>query len=181
MKILLHSCCGPCTIVPLRRLREEGADVFAVYANPNIHPYTEWERRREALERFAGKAGLRLLPPAAYDVTGWLRQVVFREADRCRVCYFLRLRHTALLARRGRFEAFSSTLLYSKFQKHDLVREVGEAVGREVGVRFLYRDWRPGWREGVETSRAMGLYRQAYCGCIYSEQERYCPSGGASE
>ena len=178
MRLLLHTCCGPCTIVPLRRLRDEAVEVLGVYTNPNIHPFTEWEMRRQALETLAREAGLRLLPPGDYDVTGWLRQVAFREAERCRVCYHLRLSHTARLARRGRFDAFSTTLLYSRFQKHDLIRRTGEAVAREVGVAFLYRDWRDGWKEGVEASRAMGLYRQAYCGCIYSEQERYAPARG---
>jgi predicted adenine nucleotide alpha hydrolase (AANH) superfamily ATPase len=104
-----------------------------------------------------------------------MRSVSFREGERCRICYHMRLRHAAQLARRGRFDAFSTTLLYSKFQKHDLIREIGESAGAEAGVTFLYRDWRDGWKEGVEASKAMGLYRQAYCGCILSEQERYAP------
>lgn len=175
MKVLLHTCCGPCTIVPLRGLRQEGAEVFGLYANPNIHPYSEWDRRREALETLAAGEALRLLPHAPYDPQEWLRSVSFREGERCRICYHLRLRHAALLARRGRFDAFSTTLLYSKFQKHDLIRQIGEALGSEVGVAFLYRDWREGWKEGVEASRALGLYRQQYCGCIYSEAERCAP------
>ncbi len=180
MRLLLHTCCGPCAIVPLRRLRAEGVECMGVYANPNIQPYTEWARRKEALETLAEAEGLRLLPPGEYDVVSWLRQVAFREAERCRICYHLRLRHTALLAKRGRFDGFTTTLLYSKFQRHDLIAEVAGAVSSETGVRFVYRDWREGWKEGVEASKAMGLYRQSYCGCIYSEQERYRPkrSGG---
>lgn len=177
MKVLLHACCGPCAIVPLRGLRSEGVDVFGVFANPNIHPSTEWARRREALGVLAEAEGFRLLPDAAYDAQEWMRAVAFREGERCRVCYHLRLRHTAHLARRGRFEAFSTTLLYSRFQRHELIREIGEAVGSELGVPFLYRDWREGWAEGVAASRAMGLYRQSYCGCLLSEQERYAPRG----
>lgn len=180
MKVLLHACCGPCTVVPLRRLRAEGAEVFGVYGNPNIHPFTEWDRRRGALESLAEAEGLRLLPAPPYEPVEWLRAVAFREGERCRVCYHLRLRHAAHLARRGRFEAFSTTLLYSKFQKHELIREIGEAAAAESGVRFLYRDWREGWAEGVEASRAMGLYRQSYCGCLLSERERYAPRGQAS-
>ncbi len=175
MRILLHTCCGPCAIVPLRRLRAEGAEVMGVYANPNIHPFVEWERRKGTLERLAEAEGVRLLPPGEYDITAWLRQVVFREAERCRICYHLRLRHTAHLAKRGRFDGFSTTLLYSKFQRHDLIAEVAGVVASETGVRFVYRDWREGWSEGVEASKAMGLYRQPYCGCIYSEQDRYRP------
>ncbi|HSH69619.1 MAG TPA: epoxyqueuosine reductase QueH [Deferrisomatales bacterium] len=175
MKILLHTCCGPCTIVPLRELRGEGAEVFGAYLNPNIQPYTEWQRRLDALEALAAAQELRLLPEQPYEPVEWLRSVVFRERERCRPCYHGRLRGAALLARRGRFDAFTTTLLYSKFQKHDLIAEIAAAVAAEVGVPFLYRDWRGGWADGVEASRAMGLYRQPYCGCIYSEWERYAP------
>ncbi len=178
MKILVHACCGPCAVVPLRRLREEGGtEVFAVFANSNIHPYQEWDRRRQALEDLAERTGVRLLPHAAYEPVEWFRSVAFREAERCRLCYYQRLRHTASLARRGRFDAFTTTLLYSRYQKHDLIRAAGEAVAAETGVPFSYSDWRPDWDEGVAESRAMGLYRQSYCGCLYSEVERYAPRG----
>lgn len=180
MKILLHTCCGPCTIVPLRRLRAEGAEVYGAYINPNIHPFTEWQRRSQALEKLAAGDGLRLLPSQPYAPVPWLRTMAFREAERCRLCYYGRLRSAARLARRGHFEAFTTTLLYSKFQKHDLIAELGAAVASEVGVPFLYRDWRDGWAEGVAASRELGLYRQAYCGCIYSEWERYAPRANAA-
>jgi predicted adenine nucleotide alpha hydrolase (AANH) superfamily ATPase len=179
MKVLLHVCCGPCAIVPAEGLREEGAEVRGVFFNPNVHPFTEWERRRAALADFAADEGLPLLPAATYDPTEWLRSVAFREGERCRVCYHLRLRHAARLARRGRFDAFSTTLLYSRFQQHDLVREIGEAAGREAGVAFLYRDWRGGWSRGVEESKRRGLYRQSYCGCLLSEWERFGSRRGA--
>ena len=159
--------------MPSRELQREGAELHAVFVNPNIHPFTEWERRREGLERMAEIEGVRLLPSSDYEPVCWLREVAFREGERCRVCYHLRLRQAALLARRGRFDAFSSSLLYSVHQKHDLIRELGESVGSEVGVPFLYRDWRSAWRDGVTESKQLGLYRQSYCGCLLSEQERY--------
>ncbi len=178
MKILLHACCGPCAVVPLRRLREDGGtEVFAVFANSNIHPYREWDRRRQALEDLAERTGVRLLPHGEYEPVEWFRSVSFREGERCRLCYYQRLRHVASLARRGRFDAFTTTLLYSRYQKHDLIRSVGETVAAETGVPFAYSDWRPGWDEGVAASREMGLYRQSYCGCLYSEVERYAPRG----
>lgn len=177
MKVLLHTCCGPCTIVPSRELAAEGADVYGVYVNPNIHPYTEWRLRLDALEQFAALEGLRLLPEQPYGPTEWLRGVVFREEERCRLCYYGRLRDTAQLARRGRFDAFATTLLYSKFQQHERIAETAAAVAAEVGVPFLYRDWRDRWGDGVAASKELGLYRQSYCGCIYSEWERYAPRG----
>lgn len=173
MKLLLHTCCGPCSIVPFQRLKKEGDQVRALFANPNIHPLTEWKRRLATLEEYCKREGVKLLPTPDYDVRGWLRQMSFREDERCRLCYRMRLAETAFLAKRGRFDGFTSTLLYSKFQKHELIKEAGEAVAAESGVPFYYQDWRDGWKEGVDQSRELEMYRQSYCGCIYSEEERY--------
>jgi predicted adenine nucleotide alpha hydrolase (AANH) superfamily ATPase len=103
----------------------------------------------------------------------FLRNVAFREAQRCTYCYHDRLNATALYARKGKFDSFSTTLLYSRFQKHDQIRSIGEAVGKKVGVPFHYQDFREGWKAGIEESKRLGMYRQQYCGCIYSEKERY--------
>lgn len=172
-KILVHMCCGPCAIHPVRRLREEGREVMGFFYRHNIHPFTECRRREQALADYAGTAGFRVIWQEEYRLEEFLRNVAFREADRCHYCYHDRLRSTALLARRGKFGAFTSTLLYSKFQNHDRIRAIGESVGRSVGVPFLYRDFREGWKEGVEASRELQLYRQSYCGCVYSEKDRY--------
>jgi epoxyqueuosine reductase len=173
MKILLHSCCGPCTIYPLGVLREEGYAVMGFFYRHNIHPYTECLRRQETLERYAAEQELRVIIQAGYDMEGFIRSVAFREQERCRYCYHDRLRAAALVARKGKFDAFTSTLLYSRHQKHDLIHEMGDAIGRESGVPFLYRDFRVGWKEGIAASQKLGMYRQPYCGCIYSEKERY--------
>jgi predicted adenine nucleotide alpha hydrolase (AANH) superfamily ATPase len=173
MKLLLHICCAPCSIYPLRRLREDGADVMGFFYRNNIHPYTECLKRQETLSEYAEQIDLKLIIPKDYDLEGFLQQVVFREKDRCSYCYHARLQATAHMAKRGKFDAFSTTLLYSKFQKHDLIRSVGESVGKSIGVPFLYQDFRIGWQEGIQTSKSLGMYRQQYCGCIYSEKERY--------
>lgn len=173
MKLLLHICCAPCAIYPLRRLRESGHEVMGFFHNNNIHPYTEYLRRQDTLVQYASDIDLKLILSETYDMEGFLRAVVFRESERCRYCYYDRLRTSALIAKRGKFEAFSSTLLYSKFQKHDLIRSVGQAVGREIGIPFWYEDLRMGWQEGIKMSKAVGMYRQQYCGCIYSEKDRY--------
>jgi predicted adenine nucleotide alpha hydrolase (AANH) superfamily ATPase len=173
MKILMHSCCGPCTIYPLGILRNEGCEVMGFFYRHNIHPYTECLRRQETLERYAAEQNLRIIIQAGYDMEGFIRSVAFREKERCRYCYHDRLRAAALVARKGKFDAFTSTLLYSRHQNHDLIHEVGDSVGRETGVPFFYRDFRVGWKEGIETSKRLGMYRQPYCGCIYSEKERY--------
>jgi len=173
MKLLLHICCAPCAIVPVEQLREEGCQVMGFFYRHNIHPYTECLKRQQTLESYAASLGLKLIIQKGYDLEGFVRQAAFREADRCRFCYYDRLKATALLARGGRFEGFSSTLLYSKFQNHDLIRAIGGAVAAETGSGFVYRDFRPGWAQGVARSKALGLYRQPYCGCIYSEKQRY--------
>jgi epoxyqueuosine reductase len=182
MKLLLHICCAPCSIYPIRVLRQDGYDISGFFFNNNIHPYTEYMRRQQALSLYARQIGLRLIISDIYDMEGFLRAVVFREADRCRYCYHDRLTGTARLAKRGKFDAFSSTLLYSKFQQHDTIRSIGEAVAQEIGIPFRYEDFRKGWKEGLHISREMGMYRQQYCGCIYSEKERYYhPSDPKSE
>lgn len=173
MKCLLHTCCGPCTIVPLDILRSEGVDVYGYFHRSNIHPFTECRRREEALLEYAGEKSLTVICEADYDLEGFIRNVVHREKERCRHCYHARLTAAAGIARRGNFDCFSSTLLYSRYQNHDLIRQIGQDIGREMGVAFLYRDFREGWQEGIDRSRAMGMYRQPYCGCIYSEKDRY--------
>lgn len=173
MKLLLHTCCGPCTIYPLRVLREGGMEVTGFFFRHNIHPYTECLKRQETLAAYAQKMALPLILQEGYELEDFLRKLIFREKDRCLICYHERLLATALLAQNGCFDYFSSTLLYSKFQRHDHIRSIGEAVGREVGVPFYYQDFREGWQEGVRVSKEAGMYRQPYCGCIFSEKERY--------
>ena len=177
MKLLLHICCAPCSIYPIRTLRQSCHDVMGFFYNNNIHPYSEYLKRQETLSRYAQQINLKLIVPDAYDMEGFFRAVVFRETERCRSCYHDRLLATALMAKRGKFDGFSSTLLYSKFQKHAIIQSIGQAVGTQTGVPFVYEDFRKGWKEGVEDSRQMGMYRQQYCGCIYSEKERYFRPG----
>lgn len=97
------------------------------------------------------------------------------KPERCRICYRLRLGKTAAMARERGFKAFSTTLLISPYQDHDLLKQVGEEMGAEHGVNFYYEDLRKGWSERGRLTRQYGLYRQQYCGCIYSEWERYRP------
>lgn len=173
MKILLHTCCAPCAIYPVEFLREQGMDVMGYFYRYNIHPYTECLKRQEALEFYAKKFNLRVIYQEGYDLEGFIQNVAFRESNRCTYCYHERLRSTALVAKRGKFDYFTSTLLYSKFQKHDTIKSMGESIGNSVGIKFYYQNFRTGWKNGIEESKRIGLYRQQYCGCIYSEKERY--------
>ncbi|MDZ7665277.1 MAG: epoxyqueuosine reductase QueH [Desulfotignum sp.] len=173
MKLLLHTCCGPCTIYPLQVLRDMDIQVMGFFYRHNIHPYTECLKREDTLERYAKDQGLKLIRQSDYQLESFLQSVVFREKDRCRYCYHARLSAAAKIAKKGKFDAFSSTLLYSRFQNHALIQEIGTAVAGETGVKFFYHDFREGWKQGIEASKALGMYRQSYCGCIYSEKDRY--------
>ena len=173
MKILLHVCCAPCAIYPIDDLLAREMDVTGFFYPHNIHPYTECAKRRETLDTYASEIGLRVIHARGYDLESFVQNVVYREIDRCEYCYHDRLRSTALVAKRGKFDCFSSSLLYSKFQKHEQIKAIGDSVGKSVGVPFFYQDFRVGWKEGIEASKRRGMYRQQYCGCIYSEKERY--------
>ena len=173
MKLLLHVCCGPCAIYPVKSLREKGADVTGYFYNPNIHPFTEWSNRRHTLSTYAESINLPVIYQKTYDLEGFLQKIVFREKNRCPICYHDRLLSAAHIAKNGNFDSFSTTLLYSKFQNHDLIQSIGTAIGASVGVDFYYQDFREGWKEGVATSKQLNMYRQQYCGCIYSEKDRY--------
>jgi len=173
MKIMLHICCAPCSIYPINILREDDFDIMGFFYRNNIHPFTECVKRQETLESYAEMIDLRVIYQEEYDLNGFLQNIVFRESKRCSYCYHERLKSTALIAKRDKFDYFTSTLLYSKFQKHDMVKSIGESVGSAVGIPFYYHDFRKGWKLGVEESKRLELYRQKYCGCIYSEKERF--------
>ncbi|MDP3283984.1 MAG: epoxyqueuosine reductase QueH [Desulfobacterales bacterium] len=173
MKILLHICCAPCSIYPVKILRSEGMNPAGFFYNINIHPYTEYIKRRDALAQYAKLTGLEVIFRDDYDLEGFLRATVFREANRCAFCYFERLNAAACYAKEAGYDSFTTTLLYSIYQKHDMIKEIGESAGKSAGIPFYYRDFRPGWKEGVNESKRLELYRQKYCGCIYSEKERY--------
>lgn len=174
MKILAHICCGPCSITSVRAMLAEGHQVTGLFYNPNIHPLKEYLRRREGAAQVAGKLGIPVIfKDDEYDPKTYFRAVAFREASRCLACYALRLERTQAVARRGRFDCFTTTLLYSKFQKHEEIRTLGRDMAGSAGPEFYYEDFRSGWAEGIALSKKWDIYRQQYCGCLYSEMERY--------
>ncbi len=173
MEILLHVCCGPCAVYPLQRLRDQGHRVEGFFYNPNIQPYLEFKRRIKALDDLARQTRFAVEINRNYGLTEYLRQVVFNEEKRCNICYNMRLQRAAERAVEKGADAFTTTLLYSRYQRHDLIKKKGEQIAEALGIEFYYEDFRQGWQQGIDRSVAMGLYRQPYCGCIYSEQERY--------
>jgi hypothetical protein len=173
LRILLHICCAPCSIYPVSVLRGENFAVHGFFYNPHIQPYQEFDRRLQTLRIFAESEDLPLIYRSDYDPETFFRQVAFRETSRCLYCYSLRLEAAAGLAKRSRFDAFTTTLLYSKHQKHEIIVSIAEEASRKHGIDFLYRDFRSGWKEGRQKAKDLGMYRQQYCGCVYSEMERF--------
>lgn len=170
---MLHSCCGPCTIYPLSVLRTQNHDVTAYFNNPNIHPYKEFKRRLNTLKDYSKNENLPLIAEEQYGLTEFIQKVVFKEQSRCPICYEMRLKKTAEYAAENGFDAFSTTLLYSRYQNHTVITNNCEKLAKDYSLSFIYEDYRIGWQEGIDLSIEKDMYRQPYCGCIYSEQERY--------
>ena len=166
-------CCGPCSIYPLSRLIDNRIDITGFFHNPNIHPYREFERRIESTLQVAGRFDVPVEVDREYGLTDYLQRVVFHEQNRCSICYDMRLEQTARTAVTSGFDGFSTTLLYSRYQDHMALKNQAEKWGEKYGVPFFYADFREGWQYGIDQSIEYGVYRQPYCGCIYSEQERY--------
>lgn len=180
--MLVHTCCGPCSVYPIKKMLEGRAEVRGYFFNPNIHPFSEFKKRLEAVKRLSGLLSIDFTCEEDYTPTPFIdRMKKYRtigegripaKAGRCTECYEMRLKKTAEKARELGFECFTTTLLYSRFQMHDEIREIGRAVAGELGLSFFYEDFRTGWQAGIDGSKAMGLFRQRYCGCIYSRIER---------
>ena len=173
MKLLMHVCCGPCTIYPLTALRDQGVHVEGIFFNPNIHPYREFKQRLAALDALCAKMDFRTEIVREYGLKEFLRQIVYHEDKRCAICYKMRLSLTARHAKRVKADAFTTTLLYSRYQKHELIVKTARDCEKHYDIPFYYQDFRDGWQQGIDIAIDMDLYRQPYCGCIYSEQERY--------
>ncbi len=178
MNILLHVCCGNCAIYPVEVLRRQGHQPTGFFFNHNIHPYQEFRRRLETALEYAERVDLPMQVREDYPLEEFLANVAAEPQRRCDYCYRSRLRETARVAAGQGFEGFSTSLLYSRYQQHDAIRRHGEELAAEFGLTFVYEDFRTGWRQGIDKSKAMGLYRQQYCGCIYSEKDRYYRPGG---
>ncbi len=180
MKLLLHVCCGPCALYPAKELFSKKFDkITGFFYNPNIHPPSEYKRRKDALLEAASKIGLEIISPD-YKMEEYFRAVFSfvgeglkpSPTERCSLCWRLRLSMTAGFAKNNGFDAFTTTLLVSPYQDHEKVKKIGEDIAVEKGIQFYYQDFRPGFREGQAEAKKENLYRQKYCGCVFSELER---------
>lgn len=197
MKLLLHTCCAPCSVYCIKSLREEGIEPTLFWYNPNIHPYSEYKARRDCLVKYAAEKKVELILEDAYGLDDFVcgifenangnsekdntknEDIIAKPRDleeallmRCQnYCYPKRLRKVFEYAKANGYDTVSTTLLYSIYQQHDIIRDLMEHLAKEFGIKFLYRDFREGWREGQDAARAAGLYMQKYCGCVFSEEE----------
>lgn len=174
MKLLLHTCCAPCLIYPLERLKEKGFSVEGFFYNPNIHPFAEYENRKRAIIDFVNKISKIDITYSEYFPEEYFRSINLKEktGERCSLCWLLRLKETAKRAKENGFDAFSTTLLVSPYQNQELLKRIGEDVAKDCKIEFYYEDFRPGFRKARDLAKSHGIYCQRYCGCIYSEVER---------
>ncbi len=170
MKVLMHMCCAPCSVYPESVLAEEGNELEGLFYNPNIHPLEEYQRRQENVRLFSQIKNMRVNYIDDFRQKQW-EDFSGETAERCAMCYALRLDKAASFAAENGFDAFTTSLLVSPYQKHELIKELAEKAAQKHGVHFLCRDFRPGFRQGQQKAKEMGLYRQKYCGCILSKPE----------
>jgi epoxyqueuosine reductase len=175
MRILLHTCCAPCATQPIRALTSDSHLVVAYFHNPNIHPAAEFAHRLGALLKLTELWGIGRIVDPEYGLQHFVRCVdgVELDAERCARCYAMRLDAAAKQAVEQGFDAFSTSLLVSPYQKHDLIARAGEESAERHKIPFHYRDFRDGFRETRAIAKEIGLYRQKYCGCLFSERDRH--------
>lgn len=173
MKLLLHICCAPCSAACIKVLREENIDIVGYWYNPNIHPFKEYDNRLKALKEYSKMINLNVIYDDFYGLDEFVKNTVNIIDNRCGYCYLSRMERVVKYAHDNGYDAFSSTLLISPYQKHDLLKSICENLSKKYNIKFLYRDFRPYYELGREMFRETGLYMQKYCGCIFSERERY--------
>ena len=173
MKTLLHACCAPCANQCVEALRGEGMEVAAFWYNPNIHPFTEYRARRNCLRSYCEDVQLQLIEKNDYALRPFVRAVAENIENRCGKCYEMRLFEAARQAKEGGFDSFTSSLFISPYQNHELMAQTAQRAAEEFGIEFLYRDFRPYFKAGQDYAREHEFYMQKYCGCVFSEEERY--------
>ena len=173
MNTLMHICCAPCANRPIESLRQEGIATTGFWFNPNIHPYTEYQARKRTLEEYAKEIGMKLIIGGSYDLRPFVTAVAGNIDARCGYCYRVRMEQTARYAAENGYDSFTTSLLISPYQNHEAIIAIARAMGEQYGVEFLYRDFRPNFRDGNKKARELGFYMQKYCGCVFSEEDRY--------
>ena len=174
MKLLMHTCCAPCSVYCIDSLREEGIEPTIYWYNPNIHPYMEYRTRRDCLKEYTKSIEIEAIFEEEYGLNEFCKNVIGDLNNRCKNdCYKVRLEQTAKYAKENGYDAFTTTLLVSPYQNHEVLTEIAKEMAKKYNIEFLYRDFRVGFRVGQAKARELGLYMQKYCGCVFSEEDRY--------
>ena len=174
MKLLMHTCCAPCSVYCIDSLREEGIEPTIYWYNPNIHPYMEYRTRRDCLKEYTKSIEIEAIFEEEYGLNEFCKNVIGDLNNRCKnYCYKVRLEQTAKYAKENGYDAFTTTLLVSPYQNHEVLTEIAKEMAKKYNIEFLYRDFRVGFRVGQAKARELGLYMQKYCGCVFSEEMRY--------
>ena len=176
MKLLMHTCCAPCSVYCIKALKEEKIKPDLFWFNPNIHPFAEYKARRDCLIEYSKREdiNLNLIIKEDYGLDKFCKNVIDSLDTRFKFyCYRVRLEEKVKFAKENGYDAFTSTLFVSIYQNHEELKKICEELAKEYDIEFLYRDFRVGFREGQNEARQLGLYMQKYCGCIFSEEDRY--------
>ena len=174
MKLLMHTCCAPCSVYCIESLRNEGIEPTLYWYNPNIHPYTEHKARRDTLKEYAKSINVQAIFHEEYGLKEFCKNTIDDLENRCsNYCYKVRLEQTVKYAKENGYDSFTSTLFVSTYQKHEELKQICEELAKQYEINFVYRDFRVGFRQGQAKARELGLYMQKYCGCIFSEEDRY--------
>ena len=199
MNILLHVCCSNCSLYPIKILRSGDHDFTGFWFNPNIQPYEEYQSRLASLKKLSDLWQVDILYNEKYTPEEYFKALNIAEdtlscfdsdnspsskdfiippaPDRCKSCYQLRLEKTAEEAKKGGFDAFTTTLLISPYQDFEQISATGSKLAEKYDVMFHMEDFRPHFRDAMNLAKELDLYRQKYCGCIFSREERFKSKG----
>ena len=174
MKLLLHTCCAPCSVYCIDFLRRQNIEPTVYWYNPNIHPYKEYQARRDCLKQYTESINVKAIFEEEYGLDNFCKNTINDLENRCKnYCYITRLEKTVQYAKQNGYDAFTSTLFVSIYQDHEELKKICDNLSKKYNIEFLYIDFREGFREGQAKARELGLYMQKYCGCIFSEEDRY--------
>ncbi|MDP8234299.1 MAG: epoxyqueuosine reductase QueH [Candidatus Saelkia tenebricola] len=175
MDVLLHICCAPCAVEVVRDLEQNlSCKVSGLFYNPNIHPLAEFNRRRDCLRDYVKETDNLSVFYPQYNPKEFFEALGCKLdfPKRCRSCWELRLEKTALFAKENNFSSFTTTLLISPYQDQEVIKSIGNSLAKEYGIEFIDRNFRKLFSQSRHTAKEKNLYRQNYCGCLFSEIER---------
>lgn len=170
-KLLIHTCCAPCSILVIDKFKKD-YEITLFFYNPNIHPYKEYLERLNSFKNFSENQKVNYII-GNFEYKDYFMNVIRNLSDRCLFCYQLRLNQTAITSKSQDIKNFTTTMLYSPYQKHETIKKLGEIIAKQYNLNFVYFDLRERYFDGVKLSKDYNLYRQKYCGCIFSEIERF--------